>query len=95
MFRAFACGETRRQPVRALSEGGRELPDVAPDPPGAPARTVDVLLVVPEACEACGGKWAHEIAVDKGVKCRMLEARLRCSGCGDSYTISFCLPELR
>jgi HD superfamily phosphodiesterase len=62
--------------------------------PGAPARAVDVLLVVPSACESCGGKWTHELSVDKGVKCRTLEARLRCAGCGDSYTISFCLPEV-
>jgi HD superfamily phosphodiesterase len=88
-FRALLreLGETRGAGFRI-----KKVPVVLP---GAPARTVDVLLVVPEACEACGGKWAHEIAVDKGVKCRMLEARLRCSGCGDSYTISFCLPELR
>jgi HD superfamily phosphodiesterase len=60
-----------------------------------PGRPVDVLLVVPAACESCGGKWTHELSVDKGVKCRTLEARLRCAGCGDRYEISFCLPELR
>jgi HD superfamily phosphodiesterase len=62
--------------------------------PGAPERSVDVLLVVPAECESCGGQWKHELSVEKGVKCRTLEARLRCDGCGDRYEISFCLPEL-
>ncbi|HEX2695171.1 MAG TPA: HD domain-containing protein [Acidobacteriota bacterium] len=62
--------------------------------PGTPARPVEVLLVVPEECGVCGGEWTPELAVEKGVKCRTLEARLRCAGCGDAYTISFCLPEV-
>ncbi len=61
---------------------------------GRPGGTVDVLLVVPGSCEACGKPWRYELSVVRGLKCRTLEARLRCGGCGDAYTISFCLPEI-
>jgi hypothetical protein len=62
---------------------------------GKPAGTADVLLVVPGSCDACGRSWRYDLSVVRGVKCRTLEARLRCAGCGDAYTISFCLPELK
>ncbi len=61
---------------------------------GKPKKNVEVLLVVPGSCEACGKRWRYDLSVVRGLKCRTLEARLRCSGCGDAYTISFCLPEL-
>ena len=49
MFRAFACGETRGRPVRALSEGGWELPDVAPTPPELRASTATVTTACPRS----------------------------------------------
>ncbi len=61
---------------------------------GKPGGTVDVLLVVPAFCDACGKLWRYDLSVVPGIKCRTLEARLRCAGCGDAYTISFCLPEI-
>jgi len=61
---------------------------------GKTAGTVDVLLVIPDSCESCGGSWRYDLAVVEGVKCRSLEARFRCSGCSEAYTVSFCLPEL-
>jgi uncharacterized protein len=62
--------------------------------PGSAETGTEVRLVVPAKCESCGGWWRRELAVEKGVKCLTLDALLRCSGCGDSYTISFCLPEV-
>jgi len=62
--------------------------------PGDGEKMTEVRLVVPAKCESCGGKWGRELAVEKGIKCLTLNALLRCSGCGDNYTISFCLPEV-
>jgi uncharacterized protein len=62
--------------------------------PGSAETGTEVRLVIPATCASCGGTWRRELAVEKGVKCLTLNALLRCSGCGDSYTISFCLPEV-
>lgn len=67
---------------------------VVPGWKGKPGGTVDVLLVVPGSCDACGKPWRYDLTVVPGVKCRTLEARLRCAGCGDAYMLSFCLPEI-
>ncbi len=61
---------------------------------GKPRGTVEVLLVVPGACQACGKPWSYDLSVVRAIKCRSLEARLHCAGCDEAYTISFCLPEL-
>ncbi|MBN2265791.1 MAG: hypothetical protein JW775_08260, partial [Candidatus Aminicenantes bacterium] len=62
--------------------------------PGARSRRAKVTLVLPVACAACGGKWETGFTTAKGLKCEKLEAMLRCAGCGDRRSISFCLPEL-
>jgi uncharacterized protein len=53
-----------------------------------------VRLVVPVACDRCGGAWRYEHAIERGVKCRELLVSVRCRGCGAASEISFCLPEL-
>jgi uncharacterized protein len=57
-------------------------------------RRVEVTLVQPPVCGACGGKWESELRTEKGLKCEKLEASLRCVSCGEKRSISFCLPEL-
>ena len=82
-------GETRGAYFRI-----RKAAVALPGRRGKPGRTVEALLVVLGSCEACGKQWRYDLSVIRGIKCRTLEARLRCIGCGDSYTISFCLPEI-
>jgi uncharacterized protein len=62
--------------------------------PGSAETGTDVRLVIPATCVSCGGTWRRELDLERGVKCLTMNALLRCSGCGDSYTISFCLPEV-
>ena len=62
--------------------------------PGSRGRRLKVLLVTPAACESCGKGWEFGFRVDKGVKCKKLEAAVRCGGCASRHEISFCLPEL-
>jgi uncharacterized protein len=57
-------------------------------------RRVEVTLVQPPVCGACGGKWESELRTEKGLKCEKLDASLRCVACGERRSISFCLPEL-
>ena len=61
---------------------------------GGRGRKAPVTLVLPAACGACGGRWASDIRTEKGLKCEKLVAGLRCVSCGESRSISFCLPEL-
>jgi HD superfamily phosphodiesterase len=60
---------------------------------GARARRAKVTLVLPVSCGSCGGKWETEFRTEKGIKGEMLESSLRCVGCGERRSISFCLPE--
>ena len=62
--------------------------------PGSAETGAEIRLVIPATCASCGGTWKRELDLEKGVKCLTMNALLRCSGCGDSYTISFCLPEV-
>jgi uncharacterized protein len=57
-------------------------------------RRAKVTLVLPVACGACGGKWESDFRTEKGLKCEKLEASLRCPGCDERRSISFCLPEM-
>jgi HD superfamily phosphodiesterase len=63
--------------------------------PDKPRRTIEVRLVLPSACAACGGKWAVRPEVVQGKKCRTLKAVVACRACRASQEIVFCLPELR
>ena len=63
--------------------------------PGRTGPPLAVSLVLPQACEACGGRWNINIATAPGLKCETLEARAVCRGCGKSLEIAFCLPEIR
>ncbi len=82
-------GETRGARFRV-----RKAAVALPGRMGKPRGSVNVLLVVPDSCEGCGKQWRYDLSVVRGIKCRTLEARLRCAGCGDRYEISFCLPEV-
>jgi HD superfamily phosphodiesterase len=61
---------------------------------GARARQARVTLVWPASCGACGGKWETGFRTEKGLKCEKLDVSLRCASCGETRSISFCLPEL-
>jgi len=63
--------------------------------PEKSGRVVPVRLVLPASCRGCGGRWVPEFSTEKGIKCEKLEAALRCSGCRQSYRLSFCLPEIQ
>jgi HD superfamily phosphodiesterase len=62
-------------------------------PAKRPAR-LNVMLVAPAACGACGGAWEFGFRTEKGLKCETLEASIRCGACGAAHEISFCLPEM-
>jgi HD superfamily phosphodiesterase len=62
--------------------------------PGKPGPPLIVYLVLPRACEACGGRWSVKMETSRGLKCQTLEARPVCRGCGKSLEIAFCLPEI-
>ncbi len=61
---------------------------------GGRGRRARVTLVLPASCGACGGKWETEFRTEAGLKCEKLEAALRCGACGETRSVSFCLPEM-
>jgi putative nucleotidyltransferase with HDIG domain len=64
--------------------------------PGQEPKTgLEVRLVIPSACESCGSSLKVVLSTQGGIKCRKLTADVRCRGCGHSYDISFCLPEVK
>jgi uncharacterized protein len=63
-------------------------------PTAGRGRRAKVTLVLPVSCGACGGKWSTDLRTEKGLKCEKLEASLRCPGCDERRSISFCLPEM-
>jgi uncharacterized protein len=86
---------------KALLEELRDVHDLRFDvlerripAPGRPGETLSIRLVLPQTCEACGGRWSVESRTDRGLKCEKLEARAICRRCGATHEISFCLPEL-
>ncbi len=64
-------------------------------PPQEPTTGIEVRLVIPSACEGCGSGLKVDFSTERGIKCRKLRADVRCRGCGHSYDISFCLPEVK
>jgi len=62
--------------------------------PGHSGHAVPVRLVLPASCSKCGGRLKPQFSTEKGLKCEQLEAAVRCSRCGQSYRLSFCLPEI-
>jgi len=59
-----------------------------------PEKKIEVFLVVPSACETCGGKFSKEFYKEEGIKCKKLVRNVSCSGCDNNYNFSFCLPEI-
>jgi HD superfamily phosphodiesterase len=55
---------------------------------------IKIRLVVPAACDRCGGRWRYEPSIVSGVKCRELRVVVRCGRCDSRSEIAFCLPEL-
>lgn len=64
-------------------------------PAQEPTTGIEVRLVIPSACEGCGSGLKVDFSTQKGIKCRQLTAAVKCRGCGHSYDISFCLPEVK
>lgn len=58
----------------------------------APGRRSKIFVVVPKVCMSCGGSWRFTFRTEEGVKCETLEATIACRACGDTRTLSFCLP---
>lgn len=56
---------------------------------------IDVMLVIPDVCPNCRGKFTFDFSTRDDIKCTKLIARSTCSTCGDEQEISFCLPEIR
>lgn len=62
--------------------------------PGSRGATLEVRLVLPAACGICGRTWRIAWDTESGIKCEKLIAEVRCAGCGESRSVSFCLPEI-
>lgn len=54
----------------------------------------DFVLVVPEECPSCKGKFLIDLSIEKGIKCKKLTALYSCNSCKKNYKIAFCLPLL-
>jgi HD superfamily phosphodiesterase len=63
-------------------------------PESCPPRPADVQLAVPRCCQICGSRWTTAFRTEQGIKCEKLEAEIRCAGCGNAASFSFCLPEI-
>ena len=63
-------------------------------PESCPRRPADVWLAAPRSCGTCGGLWRAAFRTEQGIKCEKLEVEIKCSGCGNASSISFCLPEI-
>lgn len=72
----------------------RETHDLIPGSSRVSPEFVKVHVVVPVACERCGGAWRYEHSIAAGVKCRELRILVCCRRCDNRSEISFCLPEL-
>jgi hypothetical protein len=57
-------------------------------------RPASIQLAVPRSCEICGGCWRMAFRTEHGIKCEKLEAEIKCAGCGNAASFSFCLPEI-
>jgi len=64
-------------------------------PTGRKRGPVEIRLVIPRACPACGGRWTFSFRTSRGLKCEKLEADVVCERCRDASSIAFCLPEIR
>lgn len=60
----------------------------------APVPMVDIVLVIPEVCNACGGEITHAFSRQPDIKCECLIADMHCTRCDNHYSLSFCLPEI-
>jgi putative nucleotidyltransferase with HDIG domain len=62
--------------------------------PRAPQKKGTVVLVLPAGCPRCAGRPSPSFATREGLKCLKLVTKVECGGCGFSYEMSFCLPEM-
>jgi len=88
----FRLATLRIRETYRLIRRSREPGDVSQVFPPVSLR---IRLVVPAACDRCGGAWRYEHSIERGVKCRELRVVVRCRRCDTESEISFCLPELR
>ncbi|MCC6202649.1 MAG: HD domain-containing protein, partial [Gammaproteobacteria bacterium] len=61
---------------------------------GTAIDTLEVTLVLPRACPACGGVLDLAHRRERGIKCEKLVARISCPACGHEHGTAFCLPVL-
>lgn len=54
-----------------------------------------IILVIPEKCNNCSGKYVIELTTKTGLKCEKLVANYHCNNCSENYTIEFCLPLIK
>ena len=80
--------------LRGLGEASYRLRLFKVVKPEHSGRPLPVRLVLPASCGKCGGRLRPQFSTEKSAKCEQLEAVVRCSGCGQSYRLSFCLPEI-
>ena len=52
----------------------------------------EFVLVVPDKCPSCSGKFLIDFKTEKGIKCEKLTAIYSCDKCEEKYKIAFCLP---
>ncbi len=85
-----------RDLLRELRESqGLDLRVVRTAVPLPGRRPLDVRLVMGRTCDACGASPSRpSFAIEHGVKCEMLEARVRCAHCRSEFRVSFCVPEM-
>jgi molybdopterin-guanine dinucleotide biosynthesis protein A len=52
----------------------------------------NIILVVPEKCTKCSGKFTVNLNTKTGLKCEKLVATYQCNNCDEQYLMEFCLP---
>ncbi len=59
-----------------------------------PVSMIDIVLVIPEGCNECGGEITYAFSRKPDIKCECLVADMHCTCCDMCYSLSFCLPEI-
>ncbi len=57
-------------------------------------KEINLSLAYTKECGKCGGEFNIKFLTEEGLKCEKLKADVTCISCKNSYSISFCLPEI-
>lgn len=57
-------------------------------------KEINLSLAYTKECGKCGGEFNINFLTEEGLKCEKLKADVTCISCNNSYSISFCLPEI-